>query len=331
MVNDSAITFHSPSDVAMRRAALIQFIWGAAGFPTHRLPSAVTRDIPTPVADLRNLVRVDELRIAMDAGQESLAHHFLAAEPNGRVVILHQGHACTFDDRSTRPEGAYGLYGALDTLLSEGFSVLAMYMPHYRPDDCTDGHAAMFEIQTEGSPLKFFLEPVAACVNYLGSQANGRQSLHDGIDMLGFSGGGWTTTVYAALDPTIRLSFPIAGSLPLYLGSGSSRDLEQTLAPFYLLAGYPELYVMGAHGPNRRQVQILNRRDTCCFGEAHIDTSLGLSFDDAVRGYEGRVEQTLAALGSGEFRVEVDDVSPGHTISSHAVEKIILPTLRATF
>ena len=34
------------------------------------------------------------------------------------------------------------------------------------------------------------------------------------IVMVGLSGGGWTTTVAAGLDPRIDLSIPIAGSLP---------------------------------------------------------------------------------------------------------------------
>eukprot|EP01043_Picozoa_sp_COSAG02_P103688 COSAG02_NODE_39697_length_414_cov_0.596825_2_plen_47_part_01 len=32
------------------------------------------------------------------------------------------------------------------------------------------------------------------------------------IVMVGISGGGWTTTVSAAIDPRIELSMPIAGS-----------------------------------------------------------------------------------------------------------------------
>ena len=329
MVNDYTITLHTPADITKRRAALSAFIWGADGVPADRRPSSVTRSIPPPVSDLRNLDRVDEVRVAMEAGQESLAHHFLPAKPNNRAIILHQGHACTFDDRATRPDGTYGLYGALDALLADGFAVVAMYMPHHRPDDCTDGHTAMFDIQTAGSPLKFFLEPVAACVNYLLSETDSRGSPPYGeAAMVGFSGGGWTTIVYAALDPRITLSCPIAGSLPLYLGYGSSRDLEQTLPAFYSLAGYPELYVMGAYGPGRRQIQILNRRDTCCFGEAHVDATLGLSFADAVHGFETRVQETLAAFGAGEFRVEIDEVSPGHAISPHAVQNVILPALQ---
>jgi hypothetical protein len=43
---------------------------------------------------------------------------------------------------------------------------------------------------------------------------------------------------------------------------------------------------MGAHGPGRRQVQILNRRDTCCFGEAqHDPQTAGVSYEDAMHEY----------------------------------------------
>ena len=37
------------------------------------------------------------------------------------------------------------------------------------------------------------------------------------ISMCGFSGGGWTTTIAAAIDPRIKNSFPVAGSLPVFL------------------------------------------------------------------------------------------------------------------
>ena len=46
--------------------------------------------------------------------------------------------------------------------------------------------------------------------------------------MIGLSGGGWTTTVYAAIDPRIVKSIPVAGTLPLYLrGDHYNHDLEQ--------------------------------------------------------------------------------------------------------
>ena len=53
-----------------------------------------------------------------------------------------------------------------------------------------------------------------------------------------------------AVDPTIRYSFPVAGSIPLYLRTGGSvGDKEQYLEEFYRIAGYPDLYVLGIIWP----------------------------------------------------------------------------------
>lgn len=126
---------------------------------------------------------------------------------------------------------------AIDTLLGEGYAILAAYMPHMRPEDCrTVPHAQMFDLAIQsGSPLKFFLEPVAISLNAL----KGR---YKEVHMAGLSGGGWTTTIYAAVDPSIRCSFPVAGSIPLYLRTGGSvGDKEQYLDEFYSMASYPDL------------------------------------------------------------------------------------------
>jgi hypothetical protein len=163
-----------------------------------------------------------------------------------------------------------------------------------------------------GSPLKFFLEPVAISLNEIGGR-------YKRIHMAGLSGGGWTTTVYSAVDTRIRSSFPIAGTMPLYLRTGGSvGDMEQYLEAFYIIAGYPDLYLLGAAGPNRRQIQILNRRDDCCFGEAqHEPVRAGVDYEPAIRAYEARVREAVARHGS--FRVEIDDSAPHHMISPHAV------------
>src|SRR5260370_23664905 len=146
-------------------------------------------------------------------------------------------------------------------------------MPHYKPNDCgTPSHDWMFaNITTTGSVMKFFLEPVAVCLNYLKTKsvADGFPVYQD-FNMVGLSGGGWTTTVYAAIDPRIQLSFPVAGTIPLYLRSGGSiGDTEQVLANFYQIAGYPDLYVLGSYGSGRTQMQILNRHADRCFGAGH--------------------------------------------------------------
>jgi hypothetical protein len=196
-------------------------------------------------------------------------------------------------------------------------------------------HDQMFDkLHVEhGSVLKFFLEPVAVCMHYLQTRsAEDDFPRYEDFSMIGLSGGGWTTTIYAAIDPKIRLSIPVAGTLPLYLRfDGSVGDREQTLAAFYRICGYPNLYVLGSAGAGRRQIQILNRRDDCCFGEKEHDPkhASGLSFDDAVRGYEQNVQQSLTAIGGGgSFSVVIDEKAAGHMISWPAFTDTILPALQ---
>jgi len=189
----------------------------------------------------------------------------------------------------------------------------------------------MFQTNTTGSPLKYFLEPTAVSLNHLKMRSRvDRFPDYRAYHMTGLSGGGWATTVYAAIDPTIRGSFPVAGTIPLYLRTGGSvGDREQFEPSFYSIAGYPDLYILGARGRGRKQVQILVRRDDCCFGQAQHDAKAsGFAYADAMRDYEGRVQAALRKSGSGSFRLEIDESAPSHMISHHAIEDVLLRELR---
>src|SRR5206468_3419492 len=108
-----------------------------------------------------------------------------------------------------------------------------------------------------------FLEPVAVALNYIAPRHPFRS-----ISMIGISGGGWTTTLYAAVDPRVSRSYPVAGSLPHYLASDAPQnwgDYEQTLPELYRTANYLELYILGGYGRGRAQLQVLNKYDPCCF------------------------------------------------------------------
>jgi hypothetical protein len=230
-------------------------------------------------------------------------------------VVLQHGHACTFDDAQDS-RGA-GMADAIDTLLGEGYGVLAAYMPHMRPGDCrTVSHGELFALTVSGSPLQFFLEPVAISLNAL-------RPRYKEVHMAGLSGGGWITTLYSAIDPGIRYSFPVAGTIPLYLRTGDSvGDKEQYLEEFYRIAGYPDLYLLGASGPGRKQIQILNRQDDCCFGEKqHKASTTGQAYEPAMRAYEKRVQEALGS--SGRFRLDIDDSAPRHMISPAAVQTML--------
>jgi hypothetical protein len=335
--DDRRITLASAEDVARKRQQLIDFIFGPAGLGAGKLP-VVEKNDSSPVRDLRALARVDTLTIVMEADQKGYAHHFIPKRPNKRLVVLHHGHAPTFDEQPGPADGGYGMQRTIDELLIEGYAVLAVYMPHivqFRTrlsvnDHGSISHDAMFQTikVKDGSVMKFFVEPVAVCLRYLKTKAAVDEfPAYEDFSMVGLSGGGWTTTVYAALDPTIRLSIPVAGTMPLWLRSGGSvGDTEQTLTSFYQIAGYPDLYVLGSHGAGRKQVQILNRRDDCCFGERQHQGKV--SYDDAVRDYESQVRLALVKLGAkGAFRLEIDEAAPSHMISWNAVVNTILAEL----
>ena len=329
-IQDREITIHSAIDVKAKRRALVQYLWGAQGIP-KRLPDAVLTNVTSPVKQLDDLARVDEIRIDMATGLQGLAYHFIPQHPNYQLVIVHHGHACTLDDDPSPVDVGYGLQRTIRALLTEGFGVLGVFMPHQRPGDCSDGHDAMFELNTTGSPLKYFLEPAAISLNYLKKRSRSDHfPKYRAFHMTGLSGGGWTTTIYAAIDPTIRCSFPVAGSIPLYLRTGGSLgDREQFESSFYSIAGYPDLYILGAQGHGRKQVQILVRLDDCCFGEAQHDAKLmGSPYAEAMREYENRVQAGLKQAGAGSFRLEIDETAPAHMISHHAIEQVLIPELR---
>ncbi len=332
LVDDRTITVHSAREAAAKRRTMIQYLWGEAGFPGRRLPDQVVTNVASPVSQLTNLARVDEFRIDMAPGLQGLAYHFIPARPNRELVVVHHGHGCTLNDDPGPADKGFGLQRTLCALLREGYGALGVFMPHMRPGDCTGGHDLMFQMtNVTGSPIKFFLEPTAVSLNYLKTRSRrGAFPSYRAFHMIGLSGGGWTTTVYAAVDPTIRCSFPVAGTIPLYLRSGGSvGDREQFEPSFYRIAGYPDLYVLGTDRPGRRQVQILLRRDDCCFGQAQHDAkATGLPYADAMRQYESLVRPVVSEVGGGSFRLDIDETAPSHMISHYAIEQVILPELR---
>jgi hypothetical protein len=332
LVDDRAITVRSDREVTEKRRALIQYLWGGDGFPARRVPEVVLTNVSSPVKQLTNLARVDEFRIELAPGLQGLAYHFIPQRPNRELVVVHHGHGCTLDDTPGPADVGFGLQRTICALLRDGYGALGLFMPHMRPGDCTGGHDAMFQMTNViGSPMRFFLEPTAISLNYLKTRSRaGRFPRYRAFHMVGLSGGGWTTTLYAAIDPAIRYSFPVAGTIPLYLRSGGSvGDREQFEPSFYRLAGYMDLYVLGACGKGRKQVQILNRRDDCCFGQAqHNEKTAGLPYAEAMRAYEARLGPALQRIGPGAFRLEIDETAPSHMISHFTIENLILPELR---
>lgn len=160
-----------------------------------------------------------------------------APRPNGWLAIYHAGHGQT---ATASP--------IVTRLLGTGYDVLALDMP-------AGPHERFSSLP---HPLEPFMAPIALGLNYAMAQ---RQ--YKGVKMLGLSGGGWATTVYAAIDPRISRSYPIAGSLPLSMRTQRDKgDFEQQLPGLGM--DYLDLYLL-ASAEGRQQVQILNATDPCCF------------------------------------------------------------------
>ena len=170
-------------------------------------------------------------------------------------------------------------------------------------------------VSSDLEPIKFFVEPVAVALNYATEK-----SAPDDVVMIGLSGGGWTTTLYAAIDPRVRLSFPVAGTLPDYLRvgrPGDKGDWEQLYPELYKIANYLDLYVLGSSGRGRAQRQVLNKYDSCCFW--------GVGY----RTYEKHVAKAVKQIGPGAFDVYLDESHRSHLVSQDAMKEAILPLLAA--
>jgi hypothetical protein len=130
--------------------------------------------------------------------------------------------------------------------------------------------------------------------------------------MYGLSGGGWSTTLYSAIDTRVRLSFPVAGSVPMPIRQERDMgDMEQFYAPFYDRYNYSTLYFLGAAGAGRKQYQVLIKKDQCCF-----------AYDGKVL-WEKQINDALKKGGvAGAFEFYFDTLTTSHRISFVAVDSI---------
>jgi dienelactone hydrolase len=236
--------------------------------------------------------RTDLLIVRQPHGIDSRSEIYLPrARPRG-FVIVHGGHTDVEDE----------LRSVMQPLVRRGFVVAAMNMPlvgrNPRPAVRVRHHGRLVLTRHDllellglgpGGTLALFLDPVRAV-----TAAASRMGFRT-VSMVGLSGGGWTTVVSAALDPRIRRSFQVAGSVPTYLKSDPKNqgDIEQEVPGFYALADYQDLYALGALEPGRSQLQVFNDQDPCCFALT------------AVPGYVRDVRAALRRVSGGHFAAAV--------------------------
>ena len=254
------ISIKRPQDALRLRNELIAVLFGDSGLPNAQPTRVVKGVVDEHYSDIDSLLRVDELVATMDYGIESRAYHFVPRNPKNEVVLYHQGHAGGFD---------LGKH-TIERFLDQGYAVLAYSMPLLGLNNqpivklprqgnlkLTAHHHIKFLVPENGHPIRYFIEPVVIGLNYLE-----REFSYTSIAMVGISGGGWTTTLASAIDTRINTSIPVAGSYPVYLRSNEPRDwgdYEQIEPAIYQTANYLELYILGSFGPDRAQLQVVNR------------------------------------------------------------------------
>ncbi|KAB8196012.1 hypothetical protein FH608_011130 [Nonomuraea phyllanthi] len=324
------IAMHSADDIAARRAAMAGYIWKGAGLPTS-LPT-VEKGVDAPdFASLTGVRRIDRLTVPLRYQVSAKVYDIVPQRAwNRRLALYHNGHGEPFDT----------MLRTVQALLDRGYRVMAYAMPfhHWNQQQIADpkdpatllpnpSHRELPPWESEEfSTLTFFLEPLTVTLNY--AQATYRPK---SVEMIGLSGGGWTTTVYSALDPRVTRSYPTAGSLPFFLRAASPKpspttgDFEQTKASFpgfYAAAtagtsdDFLDMYVLASVGRGRGQLQILNRFDECCFnGVSH-------------RVYQAPVRDRVALLAGGRpdqgrWDLLEDATHDDHTISPYALSVIL--------
>jgi len=297
------ISISSKEDVLSKRRKLIQFIWGTDELPNSQ-PALIEKNIQSEQFGELPIERVDKIVAQMEYGFDSIIYLLHSKRKNNKLIIYHQGHGPDSMEAET-----------LRFFMEKGFSILYFAMPlsgeNSKPTKFLrplgeiefERHNDLEYLRSEDfNPIKLFLEPINVGLNYV------EQFGYEEIYMMGISGGGWTTTLYSAIDPRVLRSYPVAGTLPIYLreerGYG---DWEQSFPELYSIATYLELYIMGSYGEGRRQLQVLNQYDSCCFS--------GVEY----RLYEDTVHNVVASLGKGEFSVFLDSSHREHIISEQAL------------
>jgi dienelactone hydrolase len=304
------ITAYLPEDAKRLRQDLIAAVFGPAGLPLERLPDSIETGISDPRFDgLAGLDGIDRIVVEFAEGGWSRILHLRPRDKSQRVVLFHDGHGAGGLGRHT---------GIFEKLLSAGHDVLVLALPGLSGNGNPGGYLPRVGwysthpwriLDLRPYPLRFWMEPPVVAINYALAEL-------DAVDvtMMGFSAGGWVTTVAAAIDDRIKASYPVAGTYPLYIRAGDEAKQSprpQYHAPMIRAANYLEMYALAADGAERRQIQILNRYDRCCYNGIK-----GRLYEDAVR-------DAVAAIGGGAFSVFIDESHPRHKVSSLAIKTIL--------
>ena len=304
------VNISSSEDIDKKRQELINLIWKSNSLPSKQ-PTVETNIVDDRFSSLTNLQKIEKISLQMEHGFVSNSYLFLPNNSNGKLIIYHQGHLGGFINGKQ----------TIQDFLNSGFSVAAFSMPligmNNQPIVNIDNigpvkflkHNQFVLLESEEfSSLKLFFAPINSTLNYLESNYSFSE-----FHLVGISGGGWTSTIYPALDPRISKSFSVAGSLPLSLRNvvDDVGDYEQFHPKLYSTANYFELYIMSSIGDDREFIQIFNKNDPCCFA------------GDVFKIYHEPIKKFVSQFDLGNFDIIIDDTHNEHIISPFTTELII--------
>ena len=308
------------------RTKVIEVVWGRAGVPVGEMPDAIVRDLDKreelpegcnegrlietmlklgcevkKYTDWENLAGVDELRVKFGPEYVVSIGYFRPQRANGTLVVYQHGFAGTY----------HAQWRYLERLIAEGYTVAANNMDRYGDNVCGSEDALRWCAPSAGKfevpfPMRIYFTPITKTINYA-LQNDGIQH----VAMIGFSGGAWIAAVMAAIDRRIERSYPVAGVMPFHMRREKEWPPNQVYPPLMEVADMLDLFVLGASGDGRRQVQFFNRYDRCCYNGPRPLV------------YEEAVQAAVQRTGGGSFDVVIDETHARHKVSRWTFNRIL--------
>lgn len=312
----------TPRDARAWRKKVRSVLWGAAPPAAGRVTvGAFGHDIASIIG------RTPKSAVWLDypgdgtAPSRAIFVLMTRAKKGDCLFLYHAGHRQGFvvqegDTYTTAkmffPDGARNL---LHRVAARGCDLLLFSMPfageNRNPSNpYAPTHDELGRIKPpNGSALRYFIDPVVAMLDYVTATRS-----YNRIAMAGLSGGGWTTTVVAAIEPRITHTYAVAGTLPNYLRKGKDLgDWEQTGATeLWGLIDYLDLYLMAVTEPSRRATHFWLRHDTCCFKA------------DLAAEFAGSMRRHARQRGFGQLHFFADTGYAGHDVSEVIADRILM-------
>jgi hypothetical protein len=300
------MTATTPALAHSKRVELIEAIWGDEApvlqVPTIFLGNANGGELATSYFGRAPSTGI-WLAFYMEKGV--VARTYYATFPGSDcLAIVNGGHGEGFFNVNNVPGFMYPSVDALvrrlaakpcDIILNsmplQGENRFAAAYLNITPEAADTHDKLALLLPAIGSPLKYFMTPPLASLNYALSQRS-----YSKVVALGLSGGGWATSMIAAIDPRIQRAYAVAGSVPLaFRGFLPEGDWEQ----YHLSIDYLDIYAMAVAEAGRKNFLFYNGKDSCCFQAGGVFP------------WVRRLSKVLSAF-PGEFEVYMLYGSPVH-------------------